>query len=271
MSSTGRGPYVIYKGISFKNCTITDGDDSTSVKAKKDTTVKSIGKAKWTEKDKVDFIKFYDINGAIKTSKKYNINKATVYSYIYNWKKEFDVNSDTEQEVSQPSFITIEKDDDINRSMMKFSNIVTKYLTGKDLFNTIGYVFINGRFVDEESFYFKLRYAIYLSVLESLDIRKCPEDNNKLIIPDFTKSGSEFRESFIFLDKIYNDKNLRYIENINKLFEKYHESYEAEGFNSKWISLIGDKLSCVFDELHELAVSIITNYCNDIYNIELVK
>ncbi len=229
---------VNFKKVSFEHIKITSGHSNKSKEvidkkenkdnkqsSKKSSTLntkKNSNKIRWTDIDKLEFIRFYLKNGMNETMKKYNLPKKTIYNYNAKWKRYFNERgiNYTKYEGDLPDTR------DVKFTVSIYSNIIADQIIlehNKELSN-----FSN----DDSHLSIIISSCIYHTILDHLCIKN--HDRNQEGIPKISQSSNTIFD-YVFFDN-FNKGGLRTCKTYKEICKRYEEQFHLQTLSMKWVT-----------------------------------
>lgn len=127
----------------------------------------------------------------------------------------------------------------LNKSISKVSNLIKDWLHIEDAFNQVKSNIVDKKMY-AENFYIKIQNCVYHSLREFCGITK--DDANNDLLP-VAAIDSEYYQSLIFFDRMFNDRSVSYEKIPNKVMEKYRRTFaDADGIQPEWVKVLQEKI-----------------------------
>ena len=161
------------------------------------------------------------------------------------------INNDPDPELSElpESYFDYDKfKNEFQRAISKLSNRLALYLENKKLFNVVGNYLRDGK-MTSQTFYKNVQNAIFRSLTDFCGFKTTSVKNSngsgfhKLFTPPDTIEGKNFENTVIFIERMWNTKEIIDIEDPEDAFYLYESLYNDEyneivGIQEEWLDVL---------------------------------
>ena len=196
-------------------------------------------RSRWDTSTIDRFMELYDTNGIESVCEEFDIKPVSAKKYYIKWTKENRVPKKINQETVDPIEIELYGCIDIQFIVSKVSNLINEEFRNRGIFTKVRKHLTNNKKSSDE-FYKDLGNSIYHTLINFIGIKK---EGDEFIIPKLPKIIENI-ETWLFLDRLYNDNNISNIEEVDMIIQAYIHYYgdNTELINHEWLNLLYQKI-----------------------------